>query len=868
MGQRLPQPNNKFMKHTYLKTLALGGLALLGGTALVMADDASDASEQSELQVTYQKISTVNGSEYESAVESSTRLNFGAFIDESSVTLKVQNKGEYALTNLKAETPDYITVKGLPATLQAGGSAEVTLLMTGQPGYKEGKVTFNADNAISSYDVNFNGIVVKEGVYFNDFESGDLTGWYQPSSYNEWEILNYDATWRNLSEEFYALDYGKNNRGLAISWSNSPEHYIYTPKMEFEAGDAISFVAAKQQNSGENVKLVVKYSADRENWQELATITVANDDENLQFSAGSADDPANGGRYVMKYFSIPVPRGEYYIAFGAGDAAIDNFQGGKLVDVDYDVIAESISAYDEATVNHPLKVTANFKNIGANAIPSAGQTVSLLEDGNVVETVAEPRGIASGNSTSYEFEYYPHKEGVKNISVELAVGDYAVETSSVAVSVRPEAVSANYQIGEYTVRAGYNDYEYEEAVPIHPWWYNSKSEFVYKKDDLKDLAPGTKINKISYPYYAQADASSETVNVWMMNTKESQANPSFTDTSKMTLVFTQNNYVIKAKGDSRNPEQMEMELQTPFVYDGDNIMVVVEAISPNKSSSTKKVLNAVDRSKTDHTIYYRNSDKYDDYLTDRSLTKSEINMFPIINLYCEAASAPVTGTVKDAAGQPIEGASVKAYSGKVEYETLTDADGQWELEIVQSDLEYQIVASAEGFEPSEPTALDLATGADIVLEEVEIVTAPTTGSYTSVASKDNDGYFDITVNWAFDAVPDARIVTHPIEEYKYNVYLNGEKHNEEVVEGMSYTLENVAEGDHTIGIASVSPSGKESDKLLIAIEGKTLGVISVITDGKVRYYDLNGVEVDASNLKSGIYIRVEGKKAEKLIIKN
>lgn len=83
-------------------------------------------------------------------------------------------------------------------------------------------------------------------------------------------------------------------------------------------------------------------------------------------------------------------------------------------------------------------------------------------------------------------------------------------------------------------------------------------------------------------------------------------------------------------------------------------------------------------------------------------------------------------------------------------------------------------------------------------------------------------------------------------------------------------LEGLAPGTHVAGIQAVYASGKKSNVTELTFSVEESGVEAITTDkndGIWRVYDLNGVEMKGGELPAGIYLRINGNKTDKVIVK-
>ena len=688
-------------------------------------------SNKGVMDLTYERKTSYTNKETVT-VDPNTAIYGGAIKGTREFAFKMRNRGVGNIVIESIDAPDWIsfTDMGVGTTLAGGKEKDFKIVVGGAPGYKEGTVKFNFDGISIVNEIKIAADVIGADEYLADFESNDaLDGWYQPVSDNAaWSVKEYTSDERKAKVN--VAEYGYNDKKLENGRRATPGYAIYSPKLDFAEGEQISFWAAKRYNSGSDVFLEVKYSEDRANWHELGTITVNNADESLRFYCSNPDKPTSDGKDMMKHFSFEMPQGSYYISLSAGYVTVDNFHGGKLSDVAYDIISEKANAGNKRLVNNPLTFTAEFKNICSKEIPAEGQTVSLYANGLKVAT-AEPQAIQPQETGEFNFSYVPHVAGETNLYAEMVIGDYTVTSPTVTVEVKEESAEEVTTVGEVTKTDYYG--------PVYPSYNYSKSEFIYTADDL-GLTENTKILKISYPYYkTEAEHSAPELRIWMENTDETVVGDNFVQTENLTEVFHPKRYTYPTTGSASDLVELEFTLDEPFLYDGSNLRIVVE--SRGSDPKWQRCYFGLDYSDNTRLMRYYAHDTESVYDSNKHGSGNTIAAIPVINIYTEKEVLTVAGTVKDENGAGIAGADVRADAkdSEVYYVTTTDEEGAWSMQIFQGDLEYLLTASAEGYVTSEPADLLTAGSNDIVLAEEVHGPSPITVKVSAVTEVSTQG---------------------------------------------------------------------------------------------------------------------------------
>lgn len=147
-----------------------------------------------------------------------------------------------------------------------------------------------------------------------------------------------------------------------------------------------------------------------------------------------------------------------------------------------------------------------------------------------------------------------------------------------ALSLMTNPIAAQ---GTETVQVGYGT-DITEGAPIINWWKCSfqGTESIYFKDDL-GLMPGDKIVSLSY-YCMRGSASGGNFNVRMKNTSISsfQVGVNDYDPSTIEIGYEEPVYGNTTLGSYSGGEWITFNLQTPFVYEGENIIIDIRNTAP------------------------------------------------------------------------------------------------------------------------------------------------------------------------------------------------------------------------------------------------------------------------------------------------
>lgn len=132
--------------------------------------------------------------------------------------------------------------------------------------------------------------------------------------------------------------------------------------------------------------------------------------------------------------------------------------------------------------------------------------------------------------------------------------------------------------------------------------------------------------------------------------------------------------------------------------------------------------------------------------------------------------------------------------------------------------------------------------------------------------KNQEDSFSAEISWRLANENDFTV----LRNYKYDIWLDSLYHGQ--AQTNEYQIDGLNSGIHKISINPISNydfSLQNPVDFYINISVST-SINQPDTDSleAVRYYDLNGKQVDSRNLKSGLYIKQEGNNYTKIFIKN
>ena len=611
--------------------------------------------------------------------------SFGMVSADLTKVMKVRNSGA-APGVITITVPEGFTADPASFTVPANGEQSVNVTLSAAvPGIKSGDLVVDVEGVEVDLSIALSGTVLDSSKFFENFEANN-TSEQVPAGW--WDI---DGRWEKT-------DYTNGNNNFA-SADLVEAHKLITPLLKVAEGEKMSFEARKKSSSSE-LFVNVYYSPDRKEWTLVKEVPASDLDQ------------TNFQTYVVE----GVPAGDYYIAFESGYCAIDNVYGFELVPVDYDVVVNKFEIPSSVTANNNVTAKVTLKNLLGEAVPAEYAPALYFNNAKVAD--AEPVEIPAQGTAAVSFAFTPNEVGTFPAKAEFVFGeDYTVATDEVEVTVNEETAQDIVQVGQKTGTG--------TIAPISPMWCNSETETVYTAEQL-GLDNGAKITSLTYKGYCTASKTLvPTVTVWIANAEEATlvnaGNNYLFSTEGMTQIFEEE-VTISAKGSSSDHvDMLAVNLEEPFVYTGGALRVIVRALYSDWSSG---VYFENDENVSGQCIYRRN-DTQSTFLEGSSTVNS--TSIPVVYLGIEKDAATYSGIVNDTDGNPLEGVTVTLTSQRAAvYTATTDAEGKFNVNVIQNDKTYNAKFSKEGYKDVDVEGLNFANGnialSDPVVMELDNVT--------------------------------------------------------------------------------------------------------------------------------------------------
>lgn len=613
-------------------------------------------------------------------------------------------------------------VKTLPAVIPAHDELELTVTMLSEvPGSKSGDMVIKAEGYDEDFVFPVSGQIVDPSKLYVNFEDNKFpVGTYVEGS--SWSISNFPSE-AGLEDNRYCAENGL---------SSDEMDKLILPKVHVAAGETMVFSAARRSNSS---VVNVYYSSDRSDWHLVRSLSTDSEAAEEDLLPDTEIGTASYDSYAFKQYTIDnIPEGDWYIAFEAGYARIDDIMGYTLLEMPQADLIVGSKFPETATVNYDYTVALNVQNIG-NPIEEGQLTAKFYLENNVVKEVPVP-AMATGESAVVNVVYTPREDGQFNIKVTIEGLDCTFSAEN-QITVAQETPVAAVQVGTSTTES--------QNASLNLFYMNSETETIYTKD-LIDLPAGTMIHKIVFRGYNTNTDHTTNVSAWIENTTDGvfagAPETSYSVPVDGMKQIYDGDYTFRQAGGSGNlVDMLVFELAEPFEYTGENLRVVVRS---SADSFNNKIYFDTDDNVNNASII-RHTDS--GVLAEKSWSLQ--SAMPVMTLQVEKELTVLSGKVVSSKDQSaIEGAQVKLVSGNVEYSGVTDGEGEYSIGVYQDTKEYTVIAEKEGYfryegqisfpegSTTKDISMDVATGFRLVSANVP-ATAMVNHAYTATVVIEN-----------------------------------------------------------------------------------------------------------------------------------
>lgn len=519
----------------------------------------------------------------------------------------------------------------------------------------------------------------------------DRSKWY--ASFDD-ESHSSDGAWPagvvyESSLRLYNTSYSKPDV-VATTYSNT-NNWFFTPALEANAGDVLTFAAAKNGDS-RTPSLKVYAAATREDLKDEAKRTEV-------FSTGELNET------MTEYSTRALDAGTWYFGFQLDAYAMVNDVYGLSVPEGYHDIQIVSSAVPTSMMqNIAAAGSLQLRNLGV--APETDYEI-VVHVGDDSFTVAAPKEIpvvntiTSSNFTELPIELRWPVAGTFDVYYEFRTDNYSKNTTPVSVTIAEEVPQGEAVVGTPQTTGN--------SVPVKDNYKHTETVMLYTPEQL-GLAAGTKITSISFKGYNTYNSSKNSnLRVYYEFIDETTlTQPSGAidlSGANVALALNEKEHVWVTQGStSELVNQIEVRFDDPVVYEaGKSLKLVVLSYGYGTDYGCPRS-GYFEMSSTVENCYtrYKDDPKVDDpTVTTPVIDKAwSTGALPVLHISYALEPVVVTGNVKNGSNsQNVEGATVTFISedgDNVRYSGTTDASGNYSIKVVQTGRTYSVEAEKDG----------------------------------------------------------------------------------------------------------------------------------------------------------------------------
>lgn len=610
----------------------------------------------------------------------STAITFGK-VNESNLVqnFEIYNWGSAPLTVKSITVPEGFSVNVNEATVAPKERQAVNITFSAEtPNSYSGNLTIvyvDKDGADQTFELSVSGTLLDPSKWYANFGTSDSDSNYPAGSLVQANVSLATPTTNNA----------------ALKSSSSTKNLFISPLLSGATGEKLQF-EARNTSINYNGKVAVYILKDH-----VAAANTTTDDEFAALNPTLVDEISLSST-DFTVFSVTMPSaGNYYVAFKIQDAYVDEIYGLTSVEVGPELILSSSNIPTEAMQNVASTATVNILNLGLQNEEAGSYEVTAYVDGEATSTgeaVAIPMNHKlNDEGTQLSVNIIYPQVGTFPVYIEVKAGDYSVKTEPVDVTFAEEEAKS-----EADMAANGTTFE----VPLYLNYKNSESITLYNAEALAatGISAGAKIKTITYKGYKDTDVQTTSFQVYYKWTDDQTLSqpattyPYAAADNGMTKLIDEDHTWNKVGSSSELGDMIVLDFSAnPLTYESGKSLVIYmhSYVDGFKSAYFEKSTLSSDF------CYTRKADA-------ATLSSSWSKAVPAaIHFALEATPATLSGTITKNDGSGLEGATItlKAENG-VQYAGTTAADGTYSVNVIQSNLEYDVTIAAEGYKSLVP----------------------------------------------------------------------------------------------------------------------------------------------------------------------
>jgi len=658
-------------------------------------------------------------------------VNFGKInISGTSKAFDIANYGTAELKVKSITVPEGFSVDvEAPFTVTSKTTDGVTrktvnvAVSATEPGLYQGNVVFTyegGNGADATFELPVVVTFLDPNKWYASFDDGTSNGaWPAGVVYADGMQLNNN-------------DYNNPNCA-AITYNNS---FFFTPMLTAAENEELRFdVKSYNDYSERSVKVYAVKDRDdvidvTKRGQLTALATLTNKAEELPESSINSSE--------FKTFAVTAPEaGDWYFAFVLSGTQIDDIVGMEPATLASDLLVKSVSIPSTGMQNVVNNIKIDVLNFAAEALAAEEYTLQVYLDGAMIAENVGTSEVPASNSlkdtpVTLLASYRTPLIGEHEIYAQIVVGEDIYKTESATVNFTKEVASAEIVVGVY----GSTD----KNKLINLNYNNSESLTLYTPAEL-GLSGGEKISSIRLRGYQGADDKKiTTTNLvicyqWVDNSTLDVPAAKKYDISNMIQLRSGEYEFPQAGTSSEFADLITLTPTEPIVYPAGKSLLFY-TFNYTSSFISNRPNWELTASGFKNTVYRQ---KDGSEASQESTTWStNYQCAPVLHLDLLVENATVTGSVVTAAGDGVADANVVLISedgDNVQYSTVADAQGDFTVDVIQSDRVYTVKATSGSLtgEVSNVNPKDNAP-VEVVLAEMVVLNKDYTPADTDNAS--------------------------------------------------------------------------------------------------------------------------------------
>ncbi|MDE6410165.1 MAG: hypothetical protein K2K81_07995 [Muribaculaceae bacterium] len=469
-----------------------------------------------------------------------------------------------------------------------------------------------------------------------------------------------------------------------------------TPLLKGNAGEEMT-IDARINSTSQDGGIDIYLSATREGLSSEVTRTHI-----ISYAYTSTDEETKLSDSI-KQFSFTIPEeGQYYIGFSMYDRGmIAGIYGLELVEVPHDwTIAPGTMP---ATATQNQNATGSFKilNYGQQDEKAGTYTITTYVDGVATEqpgTVDIKSEHLLGDDVEgveVPFTFRSPKVGTVTVKAVVTAEDgYSITSDPVEVEVVKETLAAEKIAGECGGSPS-------NATPFSAWDANTETIAIYTPE-LLGLKAGDKIKSIYLNGYVSGNVVGTESNVivcydWTDDTSVEKpvTGEAAYDYSSMNMLYNETIQWEEKGSASEMVPVLELSFDSPLVYEEGKSLILFFHIT-RASYKSGFYFESGSNAKT---AWRQKADNNASVPSERFTGNWAAIEFPPIHVVLDVTPRSVSGNV-NFNGEPVQDAVVTLISNdgeNIQYEGLSDAEGNYSIDVIQSERVYDMEIHGNGF---------------------------------------------------------------------------------------------------------------------------------------------------------------------------